>query len=475
MNKEILIVGGGPVGLTAALMLARHDVPVRIIDQNDAPTTLSKALIVWKRTLQSLDPVIPWETFADGFIRARRMNFIHAGHDAAFINLQETEHNVPSGILIPQSETESILLNKLHASGIEVERNTKLVSFTQNDEEVVCKLSIGETIHTPFLIGCDGAHSTIRHTLNVPFLGDTLKGLWDLADVSIDSETEDGVMYTENTDAGTVAIFPVSKGRIRIISDAGKDKTEKTGINPTLSDVQHILDTQSSLGLQATHLHWSGEYITNQRQVKSYVHGRVFIAGDAAHVHSPAGGQGMNLGMQDACNIAWKLACVAKGSSKELLETYQEERHPIGKQVLAFTRKLVNNQSIDNPFLRIVNELKLRVMLNFSAVQHKLASVLCEDVMHYRDSPLSLNGGGGIFPDELEEYKDLRGNEATLFCKERRTCSFGPLPLTEIINDTVVSHFGGDVLVRPDGYVAAVGSDAVHSWLTRFKCQKFEG
>ena len=116
MNKEILIVGGGPVGLTAALMLARHDVPVRIIDQNDAPTTLSKALIVWKRTLQSLDPVIPWETFADGFIRARRMNFIHAGHDAAFINLQETEHNVPSGILIPQSETESILLNKLHAT-----------------------------------------------------------------------------------------------------------------------------------------------------------------------------------------------------------------------------------------------------------------------------------------------------------------------------------------------------------------------
>ena len=146
MSREVLIVGAGPVGLTAALMLARHNVPFRIIDKNETPTTLSNALIIWKRTLQTLDPMIPWEVFDEGHIRATFMEFIHHGECAMKIDVQATQQLIPSGILVPQCNTEAILAETLNRMGITVERNTELTSFTQAESHVTCELSSGETI-----------------------------------------------------------------------------------------------------------------------------------------------------------------------------------------------------------------------------------------------------------------------------------------------------------------------------------------
>jgi len=468
MQKEVLVVGAGPVGLTAALMLTRHDIPVRIIDQNDAPTTLSKALIVWKRTLQTLDPVIQWETFDERFTRAATMQFVHEGQAAASINLHLGDEEIPVGILIPQCDTESILVSELQSRGVEVERNTLLKTFTQNEEGVDCEFSTGEQVQTPYLLGCDGAHSVTRHTLGIQFSGVTIPKVWQLADVSFEGDTEEGVMYTESTPAGAIAMFPISTGRIRLIADDGNERTEKTGSPPTLKDVQTILDTQSSLGLHATELHWSGEYIVNERQAERYSQGRVFLAGDAAHVHSPAGGQGMNLGMQDAANLAWKIACVMKGSDSKLLDSYNEERYPIGQKVLEFSHKLIKSQTNKNPMFRIVNKVMMATLLKIQAVQHKMVSVLCEDVINVRESHLSGNGGGDMFPCNDDAFHYLRGNQATLFClKIDENLSFGPLPLAQVISDDVVSRFSGDVLVRPDGYIAAVGEDNIRQWLTQ--------
>ncbi len=467
MNREVLVVGAGPVGLTAALMLARHNVPVRIIDKNTSATTLSNALIIWKRTLQTLDSVIPWEKFDEGFIRATFMEFIHHGECAMRIDVRAAEQKFPAGILVPQFDTERILSETLQANGITVEREVELISFTELSDCVQCELSIGETLQTPFLIGCDGAHSTVRHTLDAPFVGKTIPRLWNLADIDFDGHTELGATYSESHGDGTILFFPVTEGRLRVFSDAGKDATEKTGTPPSLSDIQHMLDTQSTLGLKATKLHWSGEYIVNERQVESYRHGQIFLAGDAAHVHSPAGGQGMNLGMQDAANLAWKLACVLNGASDSLLDTYQEERHPIGAQVLKFTSGLRKNQTIDNPIIRVFNEVRMKALLKVHAVQHKMAAVICEDEWNYRTSSLTHSGGGDFFPDDSDAYTLLRDKQMTLFCSEQ--CSFENelLPVSQVKNDAVVEKFGGDVLVRPDGYVAGVGKDEILKWFSR--------
>jgi len=478
MGDIVLVVGAGPVGLTTALMLARHGTPVRIIDCNAGQTQLSKALILWKRTLQVLDPVLPWEKLLEGHLAAKQGLFYQGGKQIATLPFENKGRCLPGGIFIPQNDTESILISKLDSYGVNVERNTKLVGFNTSSEEVTCELDTGEKVRTPWLIGCDGAHSTVRHTLGLKFHGNTVNRRWILADVIVEGDVPEGSAIMEIGAKGFLALFPISTNRWRVIADCGPRESEVEYSDPTIDEIQAILTERSSMQWVVLDTKWTGQFSVNERQVENYVHGRVLLAGDAAHVHSPAGGQGMNTGMQDAANLAWKVSLVERGAASiNLLQTYQDERHPIGAMVLKNTGRMLKAAMIENPALRAVQGLGVHLALSAPVVQRHMALFLSEDNITYRGGPLAAKSSGKFRSGDAFPDLDINGNSATNLLRNNEatllTSSIGAqidfgkggFPITQVTSQAITEQLGGDVLVRPDGVIAAIGENTIQPWL----------
>ncbi|MCH2162196.1 MAG: FAD-dependent monooxygenase, partial [Phycisphaerales bacterium] len=225
----VLVCGAGPVGLTAALELVRHGVRPRIIDRKDGPTNLSKALILWRRTLEGLDSSIPFERFLDGHQVLSRVNLLDSGHEIATIHPTEGEPKsppaFPPGILVPQSVTEHVLVEGLKGHGIEVEWQTELTSFNPLDDgvEIVIESADGvEDGRVDWVLGCDGGHSTIRKGLGLSFPGETNEHVWILADIDIAEDADPACIRLEFNREGMVAFFPIAKGRFRVVADLGE-------------------------------------------------------------------------------------------------------------------------------------------------------------------------------------------------------------------------------------------------------------
>lgn len=482
MSNAVLVVGAGPVGLTAALLMARHGTPVRIIDTTEQATTLSKALVVWRRSLQVLDPVVPWDHVLEGHQQARRGLFFDNQRPIAELSFDTPNHAMPAGVFIPQCDTESLLIEALAGYGVHVERSTTLAAFTADDTGVDCTLKTPDgqrTMRTPWLVGCDGAHSTVRHTLGLEFKGETADARWLLADVRIEGESPEDAAIMEGGPEGPVALFPVGDHRWRIIASASDGAGDG---DPTLEDMQRLLDERTARQWRITETLWLSDFGVNERQVDKYVHGRVLLAGDAAHVHSPAGGQGMNTGMQDAANLAWKIALVERGGANaQLLETYQLERHPIGAAVVKYTSRMLKGAMATNSIVRALRGTVMHLALAVPAVQRKLGSALADDLVTYRGGPLADKGKGDYrpgdgFPDVDMDGRPatdlLRGNEATLVQAGGDAAiecfGVGGFQVATIDAPPVVAEaFGDDVLVRPDGVIAAIGASAIEAWLGR--------
>ena len=239
-------------------------------------------------------------------------NIIAGKQVIGHLDITTVDSLYPYVLMLPQSETERLLENHLERLGIRVDRQVEVTAFTRGDDGVASVLhhvdGREETLESEWLIGCDGAHSTVRHGLGLSFLGETLQSNWMLADIHLKGfpfpESEIATYWHEQ---GVLVIFPISPGRYRVIANIGLSE----GIHPadpTLEQVQSMIDQRGPGGLVASEPIWLSAFRINERMVGEYRSGRVFVAGDAAHVHSPAGGQGMNTGMQDAFNLAWKLA-----------------------------------------------------------------------------------------------------------------------------------------------------------------------
>jgi 2-polyprenyl-6-methoxyphenol hydroxylase-like FAD-dependent oxidoreductase len=403
MVPQVLIVGAGPTGLVLALRLARHGVAVRIIDKNSGPGQASRAMAVHARTLEFYRQLGFADAVVDLGIRIEAIHLREDGHDIAQLPLKDVGAGIspyPFVLAFPQDDHEQFLVEQLRAQGVEVDWNTGLESFTQDEWGVRAVLQRGAeriACNTAFLCGCDGAHSRVRESLKVGFGGGTYDHLYYVADVKTDGPPN--VDLVGHLGANTFALMlPVrSRGMQRLIGIMPEPAPGKP--EPNFEDVRPVLEPL--LGIKVEQLNWFSTYRVHHRVASQFRVGRCFLAGDAAHIHSPAGGQGMNTGIGDAVNLAWKLAHVLQaGAHGALLDTYQAER-------LAFARKLVT--TTDRAFQLVVSQgaggQLLRnwlvphvfpMLTGFTAARRTLFKTVSQVQIHYPDSLLSGGRAGEI-------------------------------------------------------------------------------
>jgi 2-polyprenyl-6-methoxyphenol hydroxylase-like FAD-dependent oxidoreductase len=473
--KPVLVVGAGPVGMTMASELARYGVPVRIIDKAAERTDKSKALVIWSRTLELLDRCGGSAPFVDAGLKVVAVNFIAGDKAIGRVSMEGVQSPYPFALMLPQSETERLLEERLHALGVDLERRVELATFKSGTEgvEAVLRHADGheETLSVDWLVGCDGAHSAVRHGLNAPFVGETMDSDFILADVHMtgypypDSET---AVYWHH--AGVFVIFPISPGRYRVIADLPPAGTEHPP-TPTLEQVQAIIDQRGPSGLKASDPIWLAGFRINGRKVASYRWGRVFLAGDAAHVHSPAGGQGMNTGMQDAFNLSWKLALIVRGTCDEhLLETYSPERSGVGDRVLKAADRLTAVGTMKNPVAQTIRNLLGHLMLGLNPVRRAIADTMTEVSIGYPESPLNGPALTGAGPKPGERVVPVAGQvpvgsgdtpRFVLFAEQSNATADLIRRFEPLLDPDVRPPFdlGGIWLVRPDGYVACSSRD----------------
>jgi 2-polyprenyl-6-methoxyphenol hydroxylase-like FAD-dependent oxidoreductase len=490
MNTEILVVGAGPVGLTLALALRRQGVAVRIVDKSAARTDKSKAVVIWPRTLELLDIQGCAQAFVDAGVPARGARILGEGRELVDVHFDLARSPFPFALLIPQSETERLLEQLLAQAGVQVERQVELLTFADDGRQVSATLRHAdgreESTTAAWLAACDGAHSTVRHALGLAFDGDTLESGWILADVRIDGALPNDLMTIGWQPEGVMAYFPMGGRRFRVIAEAGSasDTSE-----PTLVQVQALIDSRGPQGLRAHDPVWLSHFRINERKIKDYRHGRIFLAGDAAHIHSPAGGQGMNTGMQDAFNLAWKLALVHSGkAAPALLDSYSPERSAIGDQVLSSTGRMTRVALLHNPLLRELRDLAVGALSRLPAIQQRLVDQLTELDLHYAHSPLSATphgasaepAAGARAPDvalgDTRLHVLLGGGRFVLLSVGAASPGVPP-ELQGLVNEVTTAAaqgyaYGYHYLVRPDGYLvlSTRGGDAaaIFGWLRQF-------
>gem|GEM_PF-322235 len=404
----VLIVGAGPVGLTMAAELARYGLAVRLIDKSPKPTETSKALVLWSRTLELMDRMGCTSSFLDAGLRARGATIRNGTSVIGRPTFEGIASAYNFALMIPQRDTERLMTVHLASFGVTVEREVELTGFAPAAEHVSAHLRHAdgreETIETPWLLGCDGAHSTVRHGLGVAFPGAAQGDDWLLADVRIDGEhapASDEIATYFHHD-GPLVVFPIPGHRARIIATLGKTDPDHPRPDPTLADVQAMVDHRAGGGFTVSDPAWLTNFRINERKVADYRAGRVFLAGDAAHVHSPAGGQGMNTGMQDAIALAWRLALVMRGQSATLLDSYSPERTAVGAMVLRNATRLTDVATLANPAAQAVRDAVAHFALGFEAVRERVVTQMSEIEIAYAKSPLSQgHHAGDRFPPKL--------------------------------------------------------------------------
>jgi 2-polyprenyl-6-methoxyphenol hydroxylase-like FAD-dependent oxidoreductase len=377
-----------------AAALTHQGMPCRIIDKAPVPSDKSKALAVWCRTLELLDGIGLADTFVQTGLKLSGGSMYADGKLLVHLHLTSDESRYGFPLMIPQNVTERLLTEHLARVGVPVERPVELATFTESADGLRCTLRHAdgreEQLDTPWVIGCDGAHSTVRHTLGLEFTGHAEPNDWMLADAQIDGPLARDEVSIFWHDRGVAAFFPIDHSRFRMIADVGPASSARPP-ELTLADAQHKLDECGPGNLKLRDPVWLAYFRINERKVSDYRKGRAFLAGDAAHIHSPAGGQGMNTGMQDAFNLAWKLALVesGRGQAEPLLRSYSVERSEVGDQVLKNAERFTTMATLRSPVARWMRNHIAPIVGSLDAVQNKIRQTWFELSINYRHSPLS--------------------------------------------------------------------------------------
>ncbi|MFL5562456.1 MAG: FAD-dependent monooxygenase [Gemmatimonadaceae bacterium] len=402
----MLIVGAGPTGLALAIWLTRLDVRVRIIDRAAEPSTTSRALAVQARVLEMYDQLgIASAVIARGF-KGEALNLWIAGRRAAVVPLAPTGEGMtpfPFVLIFPQDEHERLLIAELSRLGVVVERSTTLTSLTQDESGVHAMLLQGdgstERCDALYVAGCDGARSAVRRSIGIDFTGGTYSQYFYVADVQGTGPTTNGEVHVALDTADFLIVFPIKgPGRTRLIGVA-RDRGGADQRDVTFDEVSHVVLQQ--VGVTVSKVNWFSTYHVHHRVASRFRERRAFLLGDAAHIHSPVGGQGMNTGISDAINLSWKLAAVIQGrGSGQLLDSYEPERIAFAQRLVATTDRLFTLATAQGKLAafvrtRIVPRV-VPVLARVAAIRRFMFRTVSQLVIQYRSSPLSTGRAGRV-------------------------------------------------------------------------------
>ncbi len=400
-HAEVVIIGAGPSGLMMAAQLLRNGIQPLIIDSKQGPTTHSKALAVQARSVEIYrqmglaQKMLPDSTFAKG------VKFYQDGELTAQLNLGDAgfgQTPYPYVYLYEQNKTERLLLDELTRLCCPVYWNTTLTGLQMAASGNTLQLQTGEESYTltcNWLVGADGAHSTVRHALQIPFEGDTYAHEFFLADISLNNKElthEEMQLYLSSE--GFAAFFPEPQdSAFRIVGSIPPDISKE---NLQLDDVRDNLKALTGFELQDTECRWFTTYRLHHRMAQRFSANRCFLIGDAAHIHSPVGGQGMNTGLQDAYNLAWKLAGVITGQFKpEIVNTFATERQAVANDLLRSTDRVFSLITSKKITARLFKKWVLPRILNLAwknaAVRRAFFARISQTHINYRNSRLSLH------------------------------------------------------------------------------------
>jgi len=404
-ETEVLIVGAGPTGLVLALWLVRQGIKVRIVDRSDGPGTSSRAMAVQARTLELYRQLDLADEIVEGGLRNPAINMWVKGERRARLDFRDAGRDMtpyPFVLIYPQDRHERVLVRRLEEAGVRVERNTELLGFGQGDYGVDARLRgpAGETAcRAAWLAGCDGAHSAVRHQLGSAFEGGTYQHTFYVADVEVTGPSADGEIHLSLEDGDFALLLAYDlRGHARLIG-AVRDAEVAEGHELGFEDVRQR--AIASLGMKIERVNWFSTYRVHHRVAGRYRTGRAVLLGDAAHVHSPAGGQGMNTGIGDAINLAWKFAHVLRGRAPDsLIDSYETERKAFALKLVETTDRVFSFVTADGGFADFVRTriapLFASAAYGIEPVRAFMFRILSQTGIEYRDSPLSAGHAGHV-------------------------------------------------------------------------------
>jgi 2-polyprenyl-6-methoxyphenol hydroxylase-like FAD-dependent oxidoreductase len=458
VDTDVLIVGAGPVGLFLANECARRGLRWRLVEERSSQSEHSKALAIFPRTLEIFDMAGVVDPFLDVANRVTSVAIVTHGRRLAHMKFAPEESPYPFVAMVPQNVTERLLVEELRRKGGKAEYDTTFVSAEEQDDCVVATLDrMGETtkVRAAFVVGCDGAHSAVRHLLNLPFEGAEYEDSFLLADIETNEALPADELQLCPSELGPVAIFPMSATRRRVVATID----EAEGDAPSLELVRKVLAQRAPSEIEARSLHWSSYFRIHHRQVGRLRVGRMFIAGDAAHIHSPFGGQGMNTGLHDVWNLVWKLDMFLRGyGNEELLESYSAERRPVIKSVIETTHLLTKAMGTPSKFAQALRDAVIPMVSRLAPFQHAFVQRLSELGVDYHGSPIVEGAGERYFDESLRGGDGIRSRFLLIFDYDADASAKGAAKqLAESFNEIVELRLvpGHDTtLVRPDGYIA---------------------
>jgi 2-polyprenyl-6-methoxyphenol hydroxylase-like FAD-dependent oxidoreductase len=483
-RTDVLVVGAGPTGLVLALWLTKLGVKVRIIDKTSQPGTTSRAVAVQARTLELYRQLDLSDEILSRGHTVPAIDLWVQGENKARISFETVNAGLtPYGPLIfPQDEHEQLLITKLETLGVRVERQTELLEFSEQGDGVTATLRTADgqeqQCRSNYIAGCDGARSVMRHGIGVGFPGGTYQQIFYVADVEASGPAIDGELHVDLDEADFLAIFPLKgKGRARLIGTVRDERAERAE-TLTFDDVSsHAIE---HLKVRIEKVNWFSTYHVHHRVADHFAKGRIFLLGDAAHIHSPAGGQGMNTGIGDAINLAWKLAAVISGhASSDLLSSYEEERISFARRLVATTDRAFTLATAEGRVAEIIRKRIVPVLapalLKYNFARKFMFETVSQVTLNYRDCALSDGTAGSIKGGDRLPWAPVAGAdnfdflstmgwqvhvygsarpEIAAWCIEKRI----PLHAFEWHREHEAAGLVRDALylLRPDSYIALV-------------------
>ncbi|HEY4030309.1 MAG TPA: FAD-dependent monooxygenase [Caulobacteraceae bacterium] len=483
-DTEVLVVGAGPTGLALALWLAKLGIKPRIVDKAPRAGTTSRALAVQARTLEFYRQIGLAEAVVEAGRKVGTVNLWVGGKMVTQVNV----HEIGLGLgpydymfIFPQDEHEALLEGALTKLGVKVERDTELMGFTDDGDCVRAVLrnpeGVEEMCEARYIAGCDGARSKVRETLDTGFPGGTYSQLFYVADVEASGEPVDGNLNIDLDTADFLAVFPLkADGHVRLVGAVSDERAQHPD-TLAFEDVSH--QAIDHMKIVVSKVNWFSTYHVHHRVTNHFRKGRAFLLGDAAHIHSPAGGQGMNTGIGDAVNLSWKLAAVLKGrAAPALLDSYEPERIGFARRLVQTTDRAFTLASAEGKLAeRIRTQLLPRIapaLTGLEPVRRFAFRTVSQMVVNYRRGPLSEGAAGDVWggdrlpwiklangADNFTPLKTLDwqvhvyGEASPELSRACQSCALDLhcIPWTPAMRKTGVKQ-DALYLVRPDGYVA---------------------